>query len=53
MNSSVKDDLAISWRLAVILKGYGRPHLLASYEDEQRSTMVDRLERCRRHIHRA
>ncbi|KAF4624238.1 hypothetical protein G7Y89_g13935 [Cudoniella acicularis] len=43
LNTGVEDALALSWRLSAILKGYGGPHLLPSYESEQRSTMMHRL----------
>lgn len=49
MNSGVEDALGISWRLSAIIKGYGGPHLLKSYEDEQRPTMLKRQQRCFEH----
>ncbi|KAK9246522.1 2,4-dichlorophenol 6-monooxygenase [Lipomyces tetrasporus] len=50
MNSGLEDALAVAWRLSALTKGYGGPHLLQSYEDEQRPTMIRRLERCNRHV---
>lgn len=50
MNSGVEDALAVSWRLSAVLKGYGGPHLLPSYEAEQRPVMTTRLERCNHHV---
>jgi hypothetical protein len=50
MNSGVEDALAVSWRLSAILKGYGGPLLLESYEAEQRPIMISRLERCSHHF---
>lgn len=50
MNSGMEDALAVAWRLAAIHKGYGGKFLLQSYEDEQRPTMIRRLERCSRHV---
>jgi hypothetical protein len=50
MNSGLEDALAVSWRLSAILKGYGGPHLMQSYEDEQRPVMIKRLERCYYHV---
>ena len=50
MNSGLEDALAVSWRLSAILKGYGGPHLIPSYEAEQRPTMITRLERCNHHV---
>ena len=49
MNSGLEDALAVSWRLSAVLKGYGGPLLLPSYEAEQRPTMITRLERCNHH----
>jgi FAD-dependent monooxygenase len=46
MNSGIEDALAVSWRLSAVLKGYGGPHLIPSYEAEQRPVMITRLERC-------
>jgi hypothetical protein len=50
MNSGIEDALAVSWRLSAILKGYGGPHLIPSYEAEQRPIMITRLERCNHHV---
>ncbi|KAK9313986.1 hypothetical protein V1522DRAFT_218510 [Lipomyces starkeyi] len=50
MNSGLEDALAISWRLAAMIKGYGGPQLLESYEPEHRPIMFRRLERCNRHV---
>ncbi|KAK9482716.1 2,4-dichlorophenol 6-monooxygenase [Lipomyces starkeyi] len=50
MNTGLEDALAVSWRLAALFKGYGGPHLLGSYEEEQRPIMISRLERCNRHV---
>ena len=50
MNSGLEDALALSWRLSAIIKGYGGPHLIPSYEAEQRPTMITRLERCNCHV---
>jgi hypothetical protein len=40
----------MAWRFSALVKGYGGKHLLASYEDEQRQTMIKRLEHCNRHV---
>ena len=50
MNSGLEDALAVSWRLSALIKGYGGPHLLSSYEDEQRPIMLRRLQRCNHHV---
>ena len=50
MNSGIEDALAVSWRLSAVLKGYGGPHLIPSYEAEQRPVMITRLERCNHHV---
>jgi hypothetical protein len=50
MNSGLEDALAVSWRLSAVLKGYGGPHLIPSYEAEQRPIMIKRLERCNHHV---
>ena len=50
MNSGIEDALAVSWRLSAVLKGYGGPHLLPSYEAELRPVMITRLERCNYHV---
>ena len=46
----MEDALHIAWRLAALTKGYGGPHLLESYEAEQRPTMIHREERCWEHF---
>ena len=50
MNNGIEDAIALSWRLSAVLKGYGGPYLLSTYEDELRPVMIDRLERCNRHV---
>lgn len=50
MNSGVEDALHIAWRLSALAKGYGGPHLLPSYDSEQRPVMLRRLERCFQHF---
>ena len=50
MNTGMEDSLAVSWRLSALLKGHGGPHLLSSYEAEQRPIMIQRLERCFHHV---
>jgi hypothetical protein len=50
MNSGIEDAIAVSWRLSAVLKGYGGPHLIPSYEAEQRPVMITRLERCNHHV---
>jgi len=36
MNSGVGDAIDLAWKLAAVLKGWGGPNLLASYEAERR-----------------
>ncbi len=36
MNTGIGDAVDLSWKLAATLKGWGGPHLLASYEVERR-----------------
>ncbi|KUI67804.1 2,4-dichlorophenol 6-monooxygenase [Cytospora mali] len=50
MNTGVEDALHIAWRLSALAKGYGGPHLLQSYDSEQRPVMLRRLERCYEHF---
>lgn len=50
MNSGVEDALHIAWRLSALARGYGGPHLLPSYDSEQRPVMLRRLERCFAHF---
>ena len=46
----MEDALHIAWRLSALTKGYGGPHLLRSYDTEQRPTMLQRVERCFQHF---
>jgi hypothetical protein len=50
MNTGVEDALALSWRLASVIRGHGGPQLLSSYTTEQRPIMVRRLKRSQRHV---
>lgn len=50
MNSGVEDALHMAWRLSALVRGYGGPHLLQSYDSEQRPVMLRRLERCFQHF---
>ncbi|KAH6674753.1 putative 2,4-dichlorophenol 6-monooxygenase [Halenospora varia] len=43
LNTGIEDALALSWRLSTILKTHGGPHLLPSYQTEQRTTIMRRL----------
>ncbi|KAK7733711.1 hypothetical protein SLS53_008178 [Cytospora paraplurivora] len=50
LNSGIEDALHIAWRLSALVKGYGGPYLLQSYDSEQRPIMLQRLERCFEHF---
>jgi len=39
-NTAVDDAVNLGWKLAAVLKGYGGPHLLASYEAERRPLAI-------------
>jgi 2-polyprenyl-6-methoxyphenol hydroxylase-like FAD-dependent oxidoreductase len=36
MNTGIQDAVDLSWKLAAVLRGWGGPHLLASYDAERR-----------------
>jgi 2-polyprenyl-6-methoxyphenol hydroxylase-like FAD-dependent oxidoreductase len=40
LNSGLEDITNLGWKLAAVLKGWGGPELLASYEAERRPTMI-------------
>ena len=50
MNSGVQDALAAACRLAALIKVYGGPHLIPSYEAEQRTMVIKRMSCCDSHI---
>ena len=45
MNTAVGDSFDLGWKLAARLKGFGGPHLLASYESERKPVAVRNIER--------
>ncbi len=47
MNSGVGDAIDLSWKLAAMLKGWGGPRLLASYEIERRQIGARNVEASR------
>ncbi|RDW79148.1 uncharacterized protein DSM5745_06000 [Aspergillus mulundensis] len=50
LNSGLVDAVALAWRLAAVVKGYGGKHLLSSYTLERRPTMMRALCRSFRHL---
>jgi hypothetical protein len=49
-NTGIEDALHIGWRLSALVKGYGGPLLIESYDTEQRRIMLGRVERCFQHF---
>jgi hypothetical protein len=44
MNTGVEDALDLSWKLAAVLKGYGGPALLGTYNEERRPRLLQALD---------
>jgi hypothetical protein len=53
LNSGIEDSFAVSWRLAAMVRGYGGPHLLPSYEVEMKPPIVRRLKISQAHVLRS
>jgi hypothetical protein len=50
MNSAVGDSFDIGWKVSTMIKGYGGPHLLDSYEHERRPVASRNIERSGVHM---
>ncbi|KAM5356836.1 hypothetical protein ACJ41O_003482 [Fusarium nematophilum] len=50
MNMGLADAFSIGWRLAAIIKGYGGPALLDSYEQERRAVAMFSVDRSGFHL---
>ncbi|KAL4903291.1 hypothetical protein BDW74DRAFT_54084 [Aspergillus multicolor] len=50
LNSGLADAVALAWRLAAVVKGYGGSYLLPSYSVERRPAMLRALCRSYRHM---
>lgn len=50
MNTGLGDAFDIGWRLAAVIRGWGRPGLLAAYEQERRPVAIRNVERSGVHM---
>lgn len=50
MNTGLGDAFDIGWKLAAVIKGWGRPGLLAAYEQERRPVAIRNVERSGVHM---
>ncbi|WBB50428.1 FAD-dependent monooxygenase [Verrucosispora sp. WMMA2044] len=50
MNSGIGDAVDVAWKLAAVLKGYGGPGLLDSYEAERRPVGLRNMHTSHRHL---
>lgn len=50
MNTGLGDAFDIGWKLAAVIKGWGRPGLLHSYEQERRPIAITNVERSGVHL---
>jgi 2-polyprenyl-6-methoxyphenol hydroxylase-like FAD-dependent oxidoreductase len=50
MNSAVGDSFDIGWKVSTVIKGYGGPHLLDSYEHERRPVAARNIKRSGVHM---
>lgn len=50
MNTGLGDAFDIGWKLAAVIRGWGRPGLLAAYEQERRPVAIRNVERSGVHM---
>lgn len=50
MNMGLGDAFDLGWKLAAVIKGYGGPALLQSYEDDRRPVAMNTIERSGVHM---
>lgn len=50
MNTGLGDSFDIGWKLAAVIRGWGRPGLLAAYEQERRPVAIRNVERSGVHM---
>ncbi|KAM5346072.1 hypothetical protein ACJ41O_009077 [Fusarium nematophilum] len=50
MNTGIGDAFDIAWKLAAVIKGYGGPGLLESYEQERQPVAAQNVQRAAEHM---